>query len=136
MPDASLAPSRGGSVEEEFVPVPMKLIQPCKVKKILSQVGSSLQIFIENWDESPGLFTMDKNAGSQFKEGDVVLVESEGPMNRIIRILKGEDAKVIWKAYEKNFTEVVKPQRCIQKQQIEALQKQQGKDATKDSSYG
>jgi hypothetical protein len=136
MPDTSLAPSRSGGVEEEFVPVPMKLIQPCKVKKILGQVGNSLQIFIESWDESPGLFTINKDAGSQFKEGDVIFVESEGPMTRIIRILKGEEAKVIWKAYEKNFIEVVKPQKYMQKQQIEALQKQQVKDATKDSSYG
>jgi hypothetical protein len=122
MPNMNLAQNRSENVEEELLPV--KLNHPYKVKKILRgskdviQFGDSVQILIEAWDDVPSTYTISKDVSLKLSEGDVILIEWEGPIARgITKILKGEEADEVWEPYKKYYNEVIKPQREHQKQQ-------------------
>lgn len=90
------------------------LYHPGKVLKVLKNnektvLGSDHAIFatVLMWDENLLTVTAEAGLGEKLKEGDVVFIDYDPkyptlpvPRQVIVKILRGETAKKIWKEYE------------------------------------
>jgi hypothetical protein len=75
-------------------------------KNIVS-FDSSVQVFLDMWDENMMSVAVDSHLSKSIKKDDIVLVDytpaQTGPRMIVVKILRGELAKRTWKHYKANF---------------------------------
>ena len=92
------------------------MYHPGKILKVFSpndeniiSMDNSTQAMVDMWDENLVTVSVEPTLANEVREGDIVLVDyhpvpqTPSPKMVIIKILRGEIAKVTWENYKKNL---------------------------------
>ena len=64
---------------------------------------SSVQAYVEMWDENKLIISVHPALNSEIKENDFVLAKYAQPEPLIIKILRGKQGEALWNDFKKHF---------------------------------